>query len=181
MSRQQKRIWNPVLVVFKPSHLSWLSWIVLLPFMYNDIDSGEPSFLLGLAVGLSFLQVGYAWGKYHDHWWRFFIENRSSIFNSSADNHPTKKKALLYVVATFAKRAYTPIAILSAIAIFYANDRYIGIEINFIFELLAVCFLGALSSYFMTKQIERWGEETTKRLTDFSYVFDSEPENVVKS
>jgi hypothetical protein len=74
MSRQQKRFWNPVLVAFEPRHLSWFTWIVLSPFIYKDLESGSLSFVLGLAIGISFLQAGFAWGRYHEHWWRFFIE-----------------------------------------------------------------------------------------------------------
>jgi len=91
VNRQQKKTWNPVLVALQPSHLSWTIWIVLSPYIYMELEEGNYGFLLGFAIGLSFMQAGYIWGQYRERWWRFFMENRTAIFNSASGNHPTKK------------------------------------------------------------------------------------------
>lgn len=174
MSRLQKTTWNPALVAFRPGHVSWITWLLLSPLIYVGIENDNYGFSLGLAIGLSFMQAGYAWGQYFDHWHRFFMENRTAIWKSSVKNQPTKKIALTYVLAVGAKSGYTPIAFLVAIIALYPISEYTAIP--FPFTLMIACLVGGVVSALLTNKLARWGEAKSKQLTDFSYVFESEPE-----
>jgi hypothetical protein len=177
MTRMQKTTWNPALVALEPSHLSWMIWLVLSPFIYFGLEAGNYGFLLGLAVGLSFMQVGYAWGQYREHWWRFFIENRTAIFDAPTKNKPTKKIALTYVFATVAKCSFSPVFLLVTGVAAYALEAYLDVwrGVPFPFDLLIACMIGGAVSVMLTSRIVRWGKEKTTQLTDFSYVLESEP------
>lgn len=177
MSRLQKQIWNPALVAFKPSHLSFAVWMILSPFIYDAANEGDFGFAFGLAVGFSFLQLGYIWGQYHDHWWRFFMENRNAIFTNARNNKPTKRKALTYLIALLAKRIYTPTAITMTMINLYFLDHYFKLEMNWVVEILTSCTLGAITAFFTVRKLQKWGEETARSLSDFSYVLETEPES----
>jgi hypothetical protein len=179
MSRLQKKNWNPVLIALRPSHISLVAWLLLSPFIYLSImEDGNYGFFLGLAIGLSLMQAGYAWGQYQAHWWRFFIENRNAIFESPSNNKPTKKNALNYVIAILAAYSYTTVALFIAVILMYAMDAYpatLGM-IKFPWDLLIACLGGAMFSMVLTNRLIKWGEKKSKQLTDFSYVFETEPE-----
>jgi hypothetical protein len=177
MSRLQKRTWNPALVALQPSHISLTIWIILSPFIYVGLQEGNYGFLLGFAIGLSFMQAGYAWGQYREHWWRFFMQNRTAIFNSKSCNHPTKKIAWTYVLAVFAKSSFAPVGLFVALIAMYALDILDASRtILFPLDLLIACVMGAITSAVLTNRLSKWGEAKATQLTDFSYVFESEPE-----
>lgn len=179
MSRLQKVKWHPVLVALQPKHMSLIVWVVLSPFIYlHLVGDSSYGFFFGLAIGLSFVQAGYAWGQYREHWWRFFMENRTAIFNSPEKNHPTKKIALTYLLATFARYSYSTVALLVAVVAMYVIDAYPATwgTIRFPWDLLIACVIGAIFSAVLTNRLMKWGGAKSKQLTDFSYVFETEPE-----
>jgi len=140
-----------------------------------ELEEGNYGFLLGFAIGLSFMQAGYKWGQYRERWWRFFMENRTAIFNSASGNHPTKKIALTYLLAVFAKSAFIPIALIVAMIAMYALDATLR-TIAFPLALAISCVTGGITSAVLTSKLSKWGERKVNQLTDFSHVFESEPE-----
>jgi hypothetical protein len=179
MSRLQKKNWNPVFIALQPSHISLIAWVLLSPFIYlSIIEDGSYGFFLGLAIGLSLMQAGYAWGQYQAHWWRFFIQNRNAIFSSPSNNHPTKKNAFNYVIAVLATYSFTAVALFITVILMFGMDASPAIwkAIKFPWDLLIACVGGAIFSMVLTKRIVKWGETKSKQLTDFSYVFETEPE-----
>lgn len=144
----------------------------------RQLAADKYGFLLGLAIGLSFMQAGYAWGQYREYWWRFFMENRTAIFDAPANNKPTKRIALTYVLAVLARYSYITVALLVAVIAMYAMDAYPATwrTIRFPWDLLIACAIGAVSSAVLTNRLMEWGEAKSKQLTDFSYVFETEPE-----
>ncbi len=106
------------------------------------------------------------------------MENRNAIFDSPSNNHPTKKNALTYVIAVLASYSFTTVALFIAVIAMYAMDAYPDTWrfIKFPWDLLIACVSGALFSMVLTNRLMKWGETKSKQLTDFSYVFETEPE-----
>ena len=106
------------------------------------------------------------------------MENRTAISNSPNENHPTKKIALTYVLAVFARNSFTTVALSVAVIAMYAMDAYPATwqTISFPWDLAIACVIGAIFSAVLTNRLMDWGKEKSKKLIDFSYVFETEPE-----
>ena len=179
MDRQQKAIFNPAVIAFEPSHLSWTAWIALGAVFFNRGAEGTPMALLGFTIGLTFMQAGFVWGQYKKQWERFFIENRKVILDAPSDNKPTKTTALTYLLAVVAKNSYTPVYVLLALSVGYIAFKYVLDLRDGLSLLIGLCATSGIAYWItnmLTHRLILWGEARSRALTDFSYVFDYEVE-----
>jgi hypothetical protein len=175
MNRIQKSSWNPLFTHARPSNIAVFAWLAFLVALSGGWLEGESTFAfcLGLSVGLSFMQIGFNWGQYQSLWFRFFMQNRDTIFKHG---YSTKGRALIFLVALAVSKAlrvalaFTFLFGQLALLDFLFPDRW-SIGLSFI-SLLAVCFISGFAAHILSRRVEVWGEAKLSELSDYSYIFD---------
>ena len=105
------------------------------------------------------------------------MENRAAIFDSEPSNHPTKKNALRYMIAVFAKNSYAPIFITVLIVLMYAAQEWLGDWIGFGLGLCIASPISGITAFIVTRRLIEWGTVTARSMTNFAYVLEHEPES----
>lgn len=181
MNSVQKRIWNPFFTHAKPSNIAALAWIAFLFSFFMgwlEVESTFAfAFFFGLAVGLSFMQIGFNWGQYQSLWIRFFLQNRDTIFEHG---YNSERRSLIFLVALVASKMlrvifafillFTQLALLD-----FLFPRSWGFGF-LILELLVVTAISGFAAQAFSRRVSAWGDAKLNELSDYSYVFDADQE-----